>query len=85
MSVCTVTQSRRWTILRALRFSEPTVLNLSLYRIFSIYPYQKAQDAKVIIWALFAGNIKGPIHVVDGTINAEYYTHEMLAQYLLDF
>ena len=32
-----------------------------------------------------ARNLRGPIHIVDGNIHAEYYTHEMLAEYLPDF
>jgi len=35
-----------------------------------------------MIWAMFAGSMNGPIHIVEGTINAEYYVYEMLAEHL---
>ncbi|EPS35363.1 hypothetical protein H072_11274 [Dactylellina haptotyla CBS 200.50] len=38
-----------------------------------------------MIWAMFAGSVAGPIHIVNKTITGDYYTNEMLAEYLPEF
>jgi len=49
-----------------------------------IEPYAKQGDAKVMIWSLFCGENKGPLHVCEETLN-QYNYLDILQQNMVDF
>jgi transposase len=40
------------------------------------------EKAKVMIWGIFAGKMRGPIHIIEGNIDAPYYRDSILDEYL---